>query len=94
MLEEIINRYLPQFRVASEKRQVSETVRLLNEMKAEFRSIPPDSLEIIQYFESIIGGTVKPGAQFAFVAAWNNKTREYCKPLCQILEAEALPSIS
>lgn len=88
MLREVIRRYVPQFRIASEERRFTDSLRLLDQMKAEFRAAPPEACEVTALLEAIIAGHEIEGSQFAFVAAWYNLSRDYCLPLCRIIESE------
>ena len=93
MLSELIDQYVRRCEAASRDRRFEYVIQILDEMRAELRSNPPPTEEVLEHMENVLRSGAKGRAQFVFVAAWSNLSPKYCLTLCRILESESCSDI-
>lgn len=86
MLTTTIEKYQKLFAEASASRNTTLTLRLVEEMKQEFRANPPPVGEVIHGLELIANHGRPPSAEFILSAAWGNLSADYTPALCRILD--------
>lgn len=90
MLIDLIQETLARCQAASKVGKYAESVQILDELRALFRTSPPSFEDVSHLFQEIIGNPSMQGASLVFVAAWFNLSQNYVPLLCKILSDERL----
>ena len=88
MLEEMINRFSKRIRVASSEKRYTDTVKILDELRAELRAKPPEESEVLVLLRKIYESNSVSDARFGFIAAWSNPSSAYVPILCEMVASE------
>jgi len=88
MLKETINRFAEQIRVASSEKRYTDTIKILDELRAELRAVPPEESEVLVLLREIYESSSVSDAQYGFIAAWSNLSSVYVPILCEMVASE------
>jgi HEAT repeat protein len=93
MLQETINRFSERMRVASSEKRYTDTIKILDELRAELRAEPPSEDEVVALLQNVYNSKSVSDAQYGFIAAWSNLSSSYVPILCDIVAAEECQSV-
>ena len=92
-LKETINRFSEQMRAASSEKRYTDTIRILDDLRSEFRADPPQESEVLELLEEISNANSVSDAKFGLIAAWSNLSSSYVPILCKIVNSEDCKSV-
>jgi len=92
-LRETVKRFSDRMRTASSEKRYTDTIKILDELRAELRAEPPEESEVITLLQEVYDSKSVSDAQYGFIAAWSNLSSTYVPILCEIVESEECQSV-
>ena len=93
ILRERLHVYAERVRIASSEKRYSDTVKIVDELRADLTASPPDEQEVLVLLQEIRESSSTPECRYGFIAAWCNLSRSYVPILCEIVALKTLNAV-
>lgn len=92
-LKETVNRFSERMRTASSEKRYTDTIKILDELRAKLRAEPPEESEVITLLQEVYDSKSASDAQYGFIAAWSNLSAAYVPVLCDIVDSKKCQAV-